>query len=155
MTFCDKRVTRLQINDAIKLKRVYDAAQSDDGKRVLADRLWPRGLSKTKAQIDLWCQAVCPSTKLRQQYHRGELSYAEFVPAYQAELAELDQPLLELMRMIRQGPITLLSAVKDLHQSHLPVLQHELIQRLHAEDVAASDEPSSPVCYGKQFDHWD
>ena len=60
----------------LRQKRIYEAAAPDDGRRVLVDRLWPRGMKKERAALDLWAKEVAPSTELRRLYHRGELPFA-------------------------------------------------------------------------------
>ena len=67
---------------AVRLKRIYDDPASDDGFRVLVDRLWPRGLTKEGAAVDLWAKDAAPSTALRQAFHRDGLPWDEFEAAY-------------------------------------------------------------------------
>ncbi len=72
----------------VRVRRVYDPPEQEDGVRVLVDRLWPRGLSKDAARVDEWPKELTPSTELRRWYHAGEGSYDEFAVRYEAELAE-------------------------------------------------------------------
>ena len=117
----------------IKLKRVYESMSSADGERILVDRLWPRGLRKEDAAIDLWCKDLAPSTALRQWFGHAPERWEEFRKRYKAELAKQPQALAALRSMARRGPITLLfSAHDELHNN--AVVVSEL---LHAKRPAA------------------
>ncbi|MCX5410674.1 DUF488 domain-containing protein [Streptomyces sp. NBC_00059] len=111
----------------IRVRRVYDPPEDDDGTRVLVDRLWPRGLSKEHAAVDVWAKDVTPSKELRTWYHEDRTAerYDGFVDRYRSELAdpahtEAVEALLALVR--GGGPVTLVTAVKDVPASHVPVL---------------------------------
>jgi len=112
------------------MKRVYEPASPDDGFRVLADRLWPRGISKDGAGIGLWAKDVTPSTGLRQAYHGGLISWEQFAQRYRAEL--LDGPALdEFAAAISDKPrVTLLFAGKDTEHTHVRVLMDAVRQKL-------------------------
>lgn len=108
----------------VRLRRVYDDPSPDDGVRVLVDRVWPRGISKSAARLDEWLKDVAPSTELRGWYgHRPE-RFTEFRRRYLAELADPDRAAaLERIRtLLRQGPVTLLTATKDIEHSQAAVL---------------------------------
>ncbi|MEV0601627.1 DUF488 family protein [Streptomyces sp. NPDC050315] len=108
----------------VRMRRVYDAVDPDDGVRVLVDRLWPRGLAKDAARLDEWLKDVSPSNELRKWYgHRAE-AYEEFAERYRAELAgEPGCGALERLRgLAADGPLTLLTATKELELSHAAVL---------------------------------
>ncbi|MFD7136306.1 DUF488 domain-containing protein [Streptomyces sp. NPDC059894] len=109
---------------SVRVRRVHEPAEPDDGVRVLVDRLWPRGLSKEAARVDEWPKAVTPSTELRRWYHAGEGSYEEFARRYEAELAapEAAGELERVRALTREGPVTLLTAVKAPEHSHAAVL---------------------------------
>ncbi len=98
-----------------RIKRVYDPASEDDGFRVLIDRLWPRGLSKEKAHIDLWMKAVAPSDALRRQFHGNPDAWEAFLSAYADELESepAQSAAAELRERLRSGPVTLLYAARD------------------------------------------
>jgi uncharacterized protein YeaO (DUF488 family) len=98
-----------------RIKRVYAPADEDDGFRVLVDRLWPRGLSKEKARIDLWMKAVAPSDALRRQFHGNPDGWEAFLAAYADELdAEpARSAAAELRQRLASGPVTLLYAARD------------------------------------------
>ncbi|MFJ4628048.1 DUF488 domain-containing protein [Streptomyces sp. NPDC088847] len=108
----------------VRVRRVYDPPEQDDGVRVLVDRLWPRGLSKDAARVDEWPKELTPSTELRRWYHAGEGSFDEFATRYEAELAEPEaaQLLHTLRNLVRMGPVTLVTAVRSPQESHASVL---------------------------------
>ncbi|MGW0988648.1 DUF488 domain-containing protein [Streptomyces sp. NPDC002486] len=109
---------------SVRLRRVYEPAEPEDGARVLVDRLWPRGLAKEAARVDEWPKALTPSTELRRWYHAGEGSYEEFSERYGAELASEDasEALDHVRELVRRGDVTLLTASKTPEQSHAAVL---------------------------------
>lgn len=145
----------MQKKYTVQFKRAYDAPCTEDGQRILTDRLWPRGIKKEKLQLNDWVKACCPSHQLRQSYHAKEIDFQEFANAYFKELSNQPEVLLPLMKAARQGKITLISAVKEFEYSHLPVLKHALLEALATEDNEAdSDGLSSPVCFGNEFNYW-
>jgi uncharacterized protein YeaO (DUF488 family) len=108
----------------VRLRRVYDDPASDDGARVLVDRVWPRGLTKAAVHLDEWMKEVAPSTQLRRWYgHRPE-RFTEFRRRYLAELdtAAQAETVDRLREMARTGPVTLLTATRDVEHSHAAVL---------------------------------
>jgi uncharacterized protein YeaO (DUF488 family) len=113
---------------AIHVKRVYEAPGSDDGIRVLVDRIWPRGLSKERAALDLWLQAVAPSSDLRHWYGHDPARFDEFARRYKAELAtsERSEALRRLRELTSAGPVTLLTATRDVERSQAAVLAEVL-----------------------------
>ncbi|MFI9258055.1 DUF488 domain-containing protein [Streptomyces sioyaensis] len=114
--------------DGLRVRRVYEAPEPADGARVLVDRLWPRGLSKEEARLTEWCKDVAPSTELRRWYGHQEERFDRFAERYRAELAQGDAPqALERLRgLADEGPLTLLTAVKDVPSSHAAVLAEVL-----------------------------
>ncbi len=106
----------------VMLKRVYEPATSADGKRILVDRLWPRGLSKDKAKVDHWLKEVAPSTALRQWFGHDPEKWAEFQTRYRAELKS-NPTLDELRTLSAQGNVTLLYAARDQEHNEAVVLQ--------------------------------
>ena len=99
----------------VRIKRVYDAPEASDGMRILVDRLWPRGVAKEKARIDLWLKDISPSDDLRRRFHARPESWDEFRTLYAEEL-ECDAGRIaaaELRRHIAEGPVTLLYAARD------------------------------------------
>jgi uncharacterized protein YeaO (DUF488 family) len=112
----------------IQLKRAYDSPSKSDGTRILVDRLWPRGLTKAKARIDLWLKEIAPSTELRKWFHRGDADWKEFRRRYRSELKN-HQDELELLRSkIRQGPVTLVFSARNREQNHAAILK-EILER--------------------------
>ena len=111
-----------------RIKRIYDAPADEDGFRVLVDRLWPRGLSKEKAHIDLWMKAVAPSDALRRQLHGNPEGWDEFLAAYADELKSepVRSAAAELRERLRAGPVTLLYAAKDETRNNAEALRRLL-----------------------------
>jgi uncharacterized protein YeaO (DUF488 family) len=99
----------------ISVKRVYDKPAKEDGTRILVDRLWPRGIAKAKAGVDLWLKEIAPSNDLRKRFHLHPEDWAAFKRAYAAELKspEAKAAVGELRREVRAGPVTLLYTAKD------------------------------------------
>lgn len=98
-----------------RVRRIYDPPAPDDGYRVLVDRLWPRGVSKERADLDLWLKEVAPSTELRQWFHHEEPRFEEFRRRYEAEL-ETNPAVDELRALAREHPVvTLLVGARDAH----------------------------------------
>jgi uncharacterized protein YeaO (DUF488 family) len=108
----------------VRVRRVYDPPDPADGYRVLVDRLWPRGLSKSAAAWDEWAKAVAPSDELRRWYGHEVDKFAEFQERYEAELQapERADALAHLRHLAGSGPLTLLTATKDVAHSQAAVL---------------------------------
>ena len=107
----------------LKIKRVYEAADDDDGLRVLIDRLWPRGLSKDAAHVDLWLKEVAPSTELRKWFAHDPNKWAVFQQRYVAELQGQSEALSQLRTQMRKGRLTLLYGAKDEAHNNAMVLK--------------------------------
>ena len=97
----------------IKLKRVYEPANEADGKRILVERLWPRGLTKEKAQVDLWMKDVAPSTALRKWFDHDPAKWTEFQKRYRAELEDNSEQVAQLTEAIGKRKTTLVYGAKD------------------------------------------
>lgn len=110
----------------IHIKRVYEAASSADGYRVLVDRIWPRGVSKQKASADVWLKDVAPSTELREWFHHESPKWEEFHSRYLAELAE--NPGVETLRGIlrEHKVVTLVYSARNEEQNQAVVLREFL-----------------------------
>jgi uncharacterized protein YeaO (DUF488 family) len=112
----------------VGVKRAYEPASADDGLRVLVDRLWPRGVTKTKAKIDLWPKDMAPSDKLRRMVHSDPSKWDEFVEAYARELKE--QPaksaFADLRAQVKKQHTTLIYAARDEVHNHAVLLQRWL-----------------------------
>ena len=107
----------------LKLKRIYDDPAPSDGFRVLVDRLWPPGISKEDARLDLWLGGVAPSPSLRKWFNHEPARWDEFVDRYHAELDEQPELVTELFQKATSGQITLLFAAKDVHHNHAVALK--------------------------------
>ena len=112
----------------MRLARVYDEPQPGEGLRILADRLWPRGVRKDDPRIGRWCKQISPSTELRRWYDHQPERFAEFAERYRTELeaTEVASALAQVRSLIAAGRVTLVTATKHLEQSHLPVLAEVL-----------------------------
>ena len=113
----------------IKIKRIYDDYSKTDGYRILVDRLWPRGISKENAKVDLWIKEITPSNDLRKWYHDNLDKRDQFQKKYIIEIEKNSDSLNEIKKTIcNQKNITLLSASKDSKPIHAIVLQKTLIE---------------------------
>jgi uncharacterized protein YeaO (DUF488 family) len=112
----------------VQVRRVYEEPESSDGRRVLVDRVWPRGLSKDRAHLDEWCKQVAPSTELRTWYGHDPERYPEFARRYRTELDEPERAtaLAHLRELAATGPLTLLTATKRSDISQAAVLAEML-----------------------------
>jgi len=110
----------------IRVKRAYDPAESDDGLRILIDRLWPRGMPKAKLKLDSWVKRLSPSNALRKWYQHDPEKFAEFRKRYVAELKAEDEGLAELRAAVKGRTVTLLTSTKELDLSHAIVLRELL-----------------------------
>jgi|HubBroStandDraft_6_1064221.scaffolds.fasta_scaffold104331_2 uncharacterized protein YeaO (DUF488 family) len=111
-----------------RIKRIYEPASKDDGLRVLVDRLWPRGIAKKKAHIDLWLRDLSPSDKLRRMVHADPEKWDEFVSAYGRELKRepARTAFADLRKLPRRQPVTLLYAARDEAHNNAVALQRWL-----------------------------
>jgi uncharacterized protein YeaO (DUF488 family) len=96
-----------------RLKRVYEAPSADDGFRVLVERLWPRGVSKERAALDLWLKDAAPSPELRQWFNHDPARWNEFRKRYAAELEARGEAVDLLRGREKEGPVTLVYAARD------------------------------------------
>jgi uncharacterized protein YeaO (DUF488 family) len=110
---------------SFKIKRVYEDASPTDGRRILVDRLWPRGLKKTDAALDGWMKEVAPSVSLRRWFGHDPARFAEFERRYKVELAR-SAALDELRKLGKKRRVTLLYAARDPHVNHALVLKSVL-----------------------------
>ena len=112
----------------VRVRRVYDPPDPADGQRVLVDRLWPRGLSKSAAALDEWVKAVAPSDELRRWYGHEASKFPAVRERYQAELLapERADALAHLRQLAGSGPLTLLTATRDVEHSQAAVLAARL-----------------------------
>ena len=97
----------------IKIKRAYDSPRDDDGYRILVDRLWPRGISKAKAQLDFWPKELAPSNELRRWYGHDPEKWSEFKSRYFAELDDNQEFVNQLLEYIDRGTVTFIYSSKE------------------------------------------
>ena len=110
----------------IRLKRAYESAEDSDGYRILIDRLWPRGLSKERAELDEWERDLAPSAELRQWFGHEPSRFPDFRRRYHQELGEHRAALAVLRRRAREGTLTLVYAAKDTDHNDAVVLAEVL-----------------------------
>lgn len=113
----------------LKLKRAYAAPAEDDGFRILVDRLWPRGVAKVSAHIDLWFKDIAPSTQLRQWFGHDPAHWDLFRQRYFAELEQRPAAVAQLLAHIDDGPVTLIYGTKDEAHNHAVALK-EFVERI-------------------------
>lgn len=99
--------------DMLKLKRAYEPAASSDGRRILVDRLWPRGMSKRRAAIDEWMKELAPSTQLRRWFGHDPKKWSEFQRRYKRELREQNVLLQRIATLASRGRVTLVFGARD------------------------------------------
>ncbi len=116
----------------ILIKRVYESAAKADGFRVLVDRLWPRGISKTDAKLDLWLSDLGPSTALRQWFNHESARWAEFQRRYHAELKQKTALLAIITERAKTGTVTLLYSAKDEQLNQAVALRSLLLKQTRA-----------------------
>jgi len=110
----------------IQIKRVYEKPAKDDGMRILVDRLWPRGLSKEKADVDLWLKEIAPSTELRKWFGHVPDRWKEFQKRYHHELENNIESVSKLKELIKNGVVTLVYGAKDKDHNEALVLKEWL-----------------------------
>lgn len=106
----------------IRVKRVYDPPDREDGARVLVDRLWPRGARKDKVKLTLWLEDIAPSDDLRRWFGHDPARFAEFSRRYRAELGANKDAVSRLLELVKAGPVTLLYAARDEDHNNARVL---------------------------------
>jgi uncharacterized protein YeaO (DUF488 family) len=114
---------------SIQIKRVYESPSPGDGRRILVDRLWPRGLSKAVAAIDFWAKEAAPSHDLRRWYGHAPEKWPEFKRRYFAELDAHSEAVAELRRAMGRGTVTLLFGSKELRLNNAVALKAYLGSR--------------------------
>lgn len=115
----------------IVLKRIYEPSSTEDGIRILVDGIWPRGISKDKAQLDKWMKEVAPSTELRKEFNHKPERFEEFKEHYIKELQETEEKkvaLNQLLEMAKEEKVTLLFGAKDEVHNQAVVLKEVLVR---------------------------
>lgn len=110
----------------VAIKRVYEEPSEADGTRILVDRLWPRGLTKEKAKIDLWLKEIAPSNELRKWFGHDPAKWAEFERRYLHELKTRGEPMARLKQEGARGPVTLLFGARDVEHNEAVTLKKVL-----------------------------
>jgi uncharacterized protein YeaO (DUF488 family) len=110
----------------IDLKRAYDAPTRSDGRRILVDRVWPRGIAKDDLQIDAWLKDLAPSTGLRKWFGHDRAKWDEFRKRYALELEQRPEALEELVEKARAGHVTLVFSAKDTQHNNAVALKEHL-----------------------------
>lgn len=116
------------LSERVKLKRAYESPAVGDGKRVLVDRLWPRGVRKTEAAIDYWMKELAPSTELRKWFGHDPARWDEFRRRYAAELHEHRDELDQLRNLMQTGAVTLVYSAHDGAHNDAVVLREILLR---------------------------
>jgi uncharacterized protein YeaO (DUF488 family) len=113
----------------IKIKRIYEQFSEDDGFRILVDRLWPRGIKKEEAKIDLWLKEIAPSEKLRKWFKHDVSKWEEFKKKYEEEIYRKEENLRKLMGIIKNKKVvTLVFSAKDKEHNNAVVLKEVLMK---------------------------
>ena len=118
----------------ILVKRVYESAAESDGFRVLVDRLWPRGVSKAEAKLDLWLRDISPSTALRTWFNHEPARWEEFQRRYRAELKAKGALFSVITEQAKASPVTLLYSAKDEQHNQAVALKNFMLSQQRAAD---------------------
>jgi uncharacterized protein YeaO (DUF488 family) len=121
---------------SLKIKRVYDRPSPADGRRVLVDRLWPRGLTKEKAHVDLWAKQLAPSTELRKWFDHDPQKWGQYKRKYFSELRHHERELSALKQEARRKPVTLVFSTRDVEHNNAVAI----VEFLGAKPAARSKQ---------------
>jgi uncharacterized protein YeaO (DUF488 family) len=113
----------------IKIKRIYDTPTQDDGFRLLVDRLWPRGLSKEKAKVDLWLKEIAPTNELRKWYSHDPKKWVEFRKKYFKDLDTKRELVNQIVQKMKVGDVTLLYSSKEERLNNAVALKEYIEKR--------------------------
>jgi uncharacterized protein YeaO (DUF488 family) len=116
----------LSVTMNIKIKRAYEQPDKKDGVRILVDRLWPRGLTKEKASLDLWLKEIAPSTELRKWFDHDPAKWKSFRARYETEIRHKDNLIKVLKDKAREGTVTLIYGARDEKHNEALVLKRFL-----------------------------
>ncbi len=119
----------------IRIKRVYEEPSEADGRRILVDRLWPRGLSKEKAKVDVWVKDIAPSTELRHWYGHEPHKWTEFKSRYASELADNPEQVEKLVEEVHSGIVTFLYSSKEKQLNNAVALKEYIESMVHDQTV--------------------
>jgi uncharacterized protein YeaO (DUF488 family) len=129
-------------SEAVRVKRVYDPPSRQDGRRILVDRLWPRGLRRKTARLDEWARDLAPSTRLRRWFAHDPVRWSEFQRRYDAELRARSDRLTWVAGLVRRGRVTLLYAARDPQQNNARALRRIIARRLRRRGQRGRATPS-------------
>ncbi len=113
----------------VKIKRIYDPYSAGDGKRILVDRLWPRGMKKEEARIDEWLKEIAPSNELRKWYSHDPAKWPEFKKRYRKELRPHAESIRKLKSLANEQTLTLLFSSKELERNNAAALREILLEK--------------------------
>lgn len=113
----------------IRVKRVYEAPSPEDGRRILVDRLWPRGLAREQARVDLWLKEVAPSAELRKWFNHEPETWPEFQRRYRDELLKHPAELERLLEVAGRNPVTLLFGTREARFNNAQALKAFLLAK--------------------------
>lgn len=116
----------------LRMKRAYDTVSNEDGFRILVDRLWPRGISKERAKIDLWLKDIAPSGQLRKWFGHNQQKWSEFKEKYYIELGEKESLVVLVMEKMSAGEVTLVFGAKDRKVNNAVALREYIDERLRS-----------------------
>lgn len=117
----------------IKIKRIYEKSEKEDGYRILVDRLWPRGITKEQADLNLWAKEIAPTTLTRKKFAHEEVNFSWFEKEYTRELDQnknTKEFIEEIRKILMKENVTLLYAAKNTQINHAIVLQNYLLEHL-------------------------
>ena len=113
----------------LQIKRAYEAVDKNDGYRILVDRIWPRGIKKSNAKIDLWLKEIAPSNELRKWFNHDSKKWNQFRTKYFKELKNKDQELNVIKQQLKKSTVTLLFGAKDQEHNQAVALQEYIQQK--------------------------
>lgn len=116
-------------DENLRIKRAYEPASRADGRRILVDRLWPRGLKKADAKIDEWPKEIAPSTELRKWFGHDPGRWSEFQRRYKAEARQHPEELARLRSLAKKEPLTLVYSARDETHNNAVVLRALILQQ--------------------------
>ena len=131
--------------DRLRIKRIYEPADQADGTRVLVDRVWPRGMTKERAAVDLWLKDIAPSPALRKWFGHDPQRWPEFRAQYRAELDRNPAAVRQLLDLATKGKVTLLYAAHDVAHNHAVLL----IEYMNAPGRPSSGQHANPRPLGE------
>lgn len=121
----------------IRLKRIYDDISDDDGFRILVDRLWPRGVRKSEAAIDLWVKEIAPTTELRKWFDHDPEKWDDFKELYEKELEAKKEQIIKMLGQVPDNRLTLIYSARDRNHNQAVVLKEFIQKNINKTDEQA------------------